>query len=62
MFGKILNTRLKLFRKEDVFIEEELVLADLLYPYSTSYEVFNVDQRKVNLYASSGQEESYATD
>ena len=62
MFGKILNTCLKLFSKEDVVIEKELVLADLLYPYSKSYEVFNRDQRKINLHSSSVQEESYATD
>ena len=62
MFEKIRNTRLKLFRKEDVVIEEELVLADLLYPYSMSYEVFNEDQPKVALHSFSVQEESYATD
>ena len=62
MFGNIRNTRLKMFCKEDVVIEEELVLADLLYPCSTSYEVFNGDQRKVHLHSSFGQEESHATD
>ena len=61
-FGKIIDILLKLFIKEDVFIEEELILADLLYPYSKAQEVFNGSQCEVDHHPSSVQEGNYATD
>jgi hypothetical protein len=51
-FGKILDRLLKMFIKEDVFIEEDLILAEFLYPYNKSHKVFNGDQREANLHPS----------